>query len=99
GGAWRGVRQARQPCGKLPGVPCAHGMMRAPPERFPMAVVPELPLTDTVLRLGLATILGALVGLERERLERAAGIRTHAIVSLGAALIMIVSMYGFSDVL
>ncbi|MCA9881139.1 MAG: MgtC/SapB family protein, partial [Thermomicrobiales bacterium] len=64
-----------------------------------MAVVPELPLTDTVLRLGLATILGALVGLERERLERAAGIRTHAIVSLGAALIMIVSMYGFSDVL
>ena len=64
-----------------------------------MTGVPELSLTDTVLRLGLATLLGALVGLERERLERAAGIRTHAIVSLGAALIMLVSVYGFSDVL
>jgi putative Mg2+ transporter-C (MgtC) family protein len=64
-----------------------------------MTGVPVLSLTDTVLRLGLATLLGALVGLERERLERAAGIRTHAIVSLGSALIMLVSMYGFSDVL
>ncbi len=64
-----------------------------------MSGVPILPFTDTVLRLGLATLLGALVGLERERLERAAGIRTHAIVALGAALIMLVSMYGFSDVL
>lgn len=64
-----------------------------------MTGVPELPLVDTVLRLALATVLGALVGLERERLERAAGIRTHAIVALGAALIMIVSMYGFSDAL
>jgi putative Mg2+ transporter-C (MgtC) family protein len=64
-----------------------------------MIGVPFLSFTDTVLRLGLATLLGALVGLERERLERAAGIRTHAIVSLGAALIMLVSTYGFSDVL
>jgi putative Mg2+ transporter-C (MgtC) family protein len=64
-----------------------------------MTGVPVLSFTDTVLRLGLATLLGALVGLERERLERAAGIRTHAIVSLGAALIMLVSVYGFSDVL
>lgn len=64
-----------------------------------MTGIPVLSLTDTVLRLGLATLLGALVGLERERLERAAGIRTHAIVALGAALMMIVSMYGFSDVL
>lgn len=64
-----------------------------------MIGVPVLSLSDTLLRLGLATLLGALVGLERERLERAAGLRTHAIVSLGSALIMLVSMYGFSDVL
>lgn len=64
-----------------------------------MIDVPVLSVTDTVMRLGLATFLGALVGLERERIERAAGIRTHAIVALGAALIMLVSAYGFSDVL
>lgn len=64
-----------------------------------MPEVPGLSFTDTLLRLGLATFLGALIGLERERIERAAGIRTHAIVALGAALIMLVSMYGFSDAL
>jgi len=50
---------------------------------------------DLVARLGLATILGGLVGLERERLERAAGLRTHALVSVASALIMVVSTYGF----
>jgi putative Mg2+ transporter-C (MgtC) family protein len=62
-----------------------------------MTGAPVLSFSDTVLRLGLATLLGALVGLERERLERAAGLRTHAIVSLGSALMMVVSIYGFSD--
>lgn len=64
-----------------------------------MTGVPMLPLADTILRLGLATLLGALVGLERERRERSAGLRTHAIVALAAALMMVVSTYGFSDVL
>jgi putative Mg2+ transporter-C (MgtC) family protein len=64
-----------------------------------MTTVPMLPLNDIVLRLGLATLLGALVGLERERLERAAGLRTHAIVALAAALMMLVSTYGFNSVL
>lgn len=50
-----------------------------------------------VLRLAMATILGGLIGLERERLDRAAGLRTHALVSVGSALIMIVSAYGFPD--
>jgi len=54
-----------------------------------------LPFWDMVLRLAVATILGALVGLERERLERAAGLRTHALVSVGSALMMVVSTYGF----
>jgi putative Mg2+ transporter-C (MgtC) family protein len=59
----------------------------------------SLSLSDTVLRLGMAVVLGGVVGLERERLERAAGLRTHAVVALASALIMIVSAYGFSDVL
>ncbi|MCA9878722.1 MAG: MgtC/SapB family protein [Thermomicrobiales bacterium] len=64
-----------------------------------MSGVPVLPVTETMLRLGLATFLGALVGLERERLERAAGLRTHAIVALASALMMLVSTYGFNSVL
>jgi putative Mg2+ transporter-C (MgtC) family protein len=52
-----------------------------------------------VLRLVVAAILGGLVGLERERLEWAAGMRTHALVSLGSALFMVVSIFGFSDIL
>lgn len=57
----------------------------------------ELPVATVLLRLGMATLLGALIGLERERLERAAGLRTHALVALAAALIMIVSAYSFAD--
>jgi putative Mg2+ transporter-C (MgtC) family protein len=52
-----------------------------------------------VLRLVVAAVLGALVGLERERLEWAAGMRTHALVCLGSALFMVVSAFGFSDIL
>jgi putative Mg2+ transporter-C (MgtC) family protein len=54
---------------------------------------------ELVLRLMVAAVLGGLVGLERERLEWAAGMRTHALVSLGSALFMVVSLFGFSDVL
>jgi putative Mg2+ transporter-C (MgtC) family protein len=49
------------------------------------------------LRLGLALVLGACVGFERERGERGAGLRTHALVALGASLVMIVSAFGFAD--
>jgi putative Mg2+ transporter-C (MgtC) family protein len=52
-----------------------------------------------ILRLVVAAVLGSLVGLERERLEWAAGMRTHALVSLGSALFMVVSIFGFDDVL
>ena len=48
-------------------------------------------------RLGLAVVLGGLIGLERERLDRAAGLRTHALVSVASALIMVVSTYGFPN--
>jgi putative Mg2+ transporter-C (MgtC) family protein len=53
----------------------------------------------SLLRLGLALLLGALVGFERERGERAAGLRTHALVALGSCLVMIVSAFGFADIL
>jgi putative Mg2+ transporter-C (MgtC) family protein len=54
---------------------------------------------QVILRLVVAAVLGGLVGLERERLEWAAGMRTHALVSLGSALFMVVSIFGFSDIL
>ena len=54
-----------------------------------------LSTADLLLRLGAATVLGAAIGIERERRERAAGFRTHALVCVASALIMIVSTYGF----
>lgn len=56
-----------------------------------------LPVTTIVSRLGLAALLGLLIGIERERREHAAGMRTHAVVSVASALIMLVSAYGFPE--
>ncbi len=56
-------------------------------------------LQTAMLRLTLALVLGALVGLERERGERAAGIRTHALVALGSCLVKIVSTFRFAGIL
>jgi len=53
--------------------------------------------TEMIARLALATLLGGVVGLERERMERAAGLRTHALVAVAACLVMLVSAFGFSD--
>jgi len=49
-----------------------------------------------MVRLLVALVLGAIVGLERERQERAAGLRTVTMVSLGSCLFTIVGAYGFS---
>lgn len=49
-------------------------------------VAPPADLTALILRLVLATVLGATVGLNREWSLKPAGLRTHALVSLGAAL-------------
>jgi putative Mg2+ transporter-C (MgtC) family protein len=49
--------------------------------------------------LGLAFVLSALIGLERELRGKAAGLRTHTVVGVAAALIMLISKYGFSDVI
>lgn len=50
------------------------------------------------LRMILASICGAFIGLERSRRQKDAGIRTHIMVALGSALTIIVSKYGFFDV-
>lgn len=51
-----------------------------------------------VLRLFLAGMLGAIIGLDREYRAKEAGFRTHFLVSLGSALFMIISQYGFTGV-
>ncbi len=53
---------------------------------------------DFVIRMIIAMICGGLVGLERERRLKNAGLRTHIIVALASSLMMIVSKYGFMDV-
>lgn len=53
---------------------------------------------EYILRILVACICGIVIGYERENRNKEAGIRTHAIVALGAALIMVVSKYGFGDI-
>ncbi|MBR5880946.1 MAG: MgtC/SapB family protein [Clostridia bacterium] len=53
---------------------------------------------DYFVRIVVACLCGGLVGLERTKRLKEAGIRTHIIVALGATLIMVVSKYGFADV-
>lgn len=52
---------------------------------------------EYLLRIFLAMILGMLIGNERKNRMKSAGTRTHALVALGSALMMVVSKYGFSD--
>jgi putative Mg2+ transporter-C (MgtC) family protein len=54
---------------------------------------------EMVGRLLMAAVLGSTIGFERERLLWAAGLRTHMLVAVGSCLIMIVSAFGFADVL
>jgi len=54
---------------------------------------------ELVGRLVMSAVLGSVIGFERERLSWAAGLRTHMLVCVGSTLIMIVSIYGFSDAL
>jgi putative Mg2+ transporter-C (MgtC) family protein len=49
--------------------------------------------------LGLALVLSSVIGVEREVRQKSAGLRTHTLVGVGAALFMLISKYGFSDVL
>jgi len=51
---------------------------------------------DIIWRLGLALVLSSLIGLEREVGQKSAGLRTYTLVGVGAAVFMLVSIYGFS---
>ena len=51
-----------------------------------------------ILRLLLAAALGAIIGYQRERAGKPAGLRTHTLICLGAALFTIASIYGFGGV-
>ncbi len=53
---------------------------------------------DIIWRLALALILSAAIGVEREMRQKTAGVGTYSLVGLGAALFMLISIYGFSDV-
>lgn len=54
-------------------------------------------ILDMLLRIGLGLLLGAAVGFERQWRARTAGLRTNALVSLGAALFVMLSAYGFDS--
>ena len=51
-----------------------------------------------LLDLGLSALLGFLIGFERKLRSKEAGIRTHTIVSVGACMMMLISLYGFKGV-
>ena len=57
------------------------------------------PLLEAVIRLSASLICGFIIGLERTKRSKEAGIRTHCIIACAAALIMIISKYGFADLL
>lgn len=53
------------------------------------------PWLEILLRLVLAAVLGAGIGYQRERAGKAAGLRTHTLIALGAALFTVASIFGF----
>ena len=53
---------------------------------------------EWVLRILTAALCGCVIGAERTSRNKEAGLRTHALVALGAALVMVVSKFGFYDI-
>ncbi len=79
----------------------ARGCHRGAPgqEGFSVPASEQAPMIgwqEEVLRIVLGALLGGLVGLEREIRGQSAGLRTHTLVAMGATLITLVSIYGFS---
>jgi len=52
-----------------------------------------------LFRIGLACLCGGIIGIERQRRVKVAGIKTHMMIAIAAALMMLISKYGFMDVL
>jgi putative Mg2+ transporter-C (MgtC) family protein len=63
-----------------------------------LASVPNVEGWLQVGELSLALVLSAAIGMEREIRQKSAGLRTHTLVGVGAALFMLISKYAFSDV-
>jgi putative Mg2+ transporter-C (MgtC) family protein len=59
--------------------------------------LPELSWLEILLRVALAAVLGGAIGFERELREREAGLRTHMLVAVGAALFTLVSAFAWTD--
>ena len=64
---------------------------------LPEAILTLYDNLEFLLRLLLSAALGALVGLERSKRQKEAGVRTHCIIACTSALFMIVSKYAFMD--
>lgn len=62
-------------------------------------LTPLLVQLDWLLRIVVAVICGAIIGYERTIQRKSAGVRTHIVVAMASALFMIVSKYGFADLL
>jgi putative Mg2+ transporter-C (MgtC) family protein len=62
-----------------------------------LALAAHLAWPGVLLRLFVAAVLGGAIGLERELRERQAGLRTHLVVCVGAALFTLVGAYGFAS--
>ena len=60
-------------------------------------MVPDLSFQEELLRILLAAALGGVIGFERELRAQEAGLRTHMLVAVGAALFTLVSAYGFGE--
>lgn len=56
-------------------------------------------MTDFIIRISVAAMLGGIIGLDRGYRAKDAGFRTHFLVALGSSLFMILSKYGFNDIL
>src|SRR3712207_410987 len=67
--------------------------MLTPPEFYPSLLLD----LEMVLRIMLAFALGAVLGWERDREGRPAGLRTHMMVAAGSAAFTLVSIYGFPE--
>ena len=54
---------------------------------------------ECFVRILMASLCGCMIGYERTRRLKEAGVRTHCVVACGAALMMVVSKYGFADII
>ncbi len=72
--------------------------MRVPTLLAASRAIPDGQGLTQIGELGLAFALASLIGLEREWRQKSAGLRTHTLVGFGSALFVLVSKYGFSDV-